>query len=79
MHWGSSYRDVIDTMKKIASLQPDHLLPSHGLPFPCTPDVTDNGTVYAEHMLDNNRHGPMLFTLRARPAAPDRKPRQISV
>ena len=79
VHWGSSYRDVIDTMKKIASLKPDHLLPSHGVPFPCTPEVPEKGTAYAEHMLENNRHGPMLLTLRARQAAPDRKPRQISL
>ncbi len=79
VHWGSSYPDVLDTMKKIASLKPDHLLPSHGVPFPCTPKVTDLGTAYAEHMLENNRHGPMLFTLRARQAAADRKSRMISV
>ena len=79
VHWGSSYRDVIDTMKKLASLKPDYLLPSHGVPFPWTPEVTENGTAYAEHMLENNRHGPMLFTLRAARAAADRKPRVISM
>ena len=79
VHWGSSYRDAIDTMKKIASLKPDHLLPSHGVPFPCSPEVTDNGTAYAEHMMENNRHGPMLLTLRAAQAAAGRKPRQIQV
>ncbi len=79
VHWGSSYRDAIDTMKKIASLKPDHLLPSHGLPFPCTPEVTEGGKAYAEHMLENNRHGPMLLTLRACQSAVDRDPRKISL
>jgi metallo-beta-lactamase class B len=65
VHWGSNYLDVIDTVKRIADLNPKYLLPTHTAPFPYDPSVTTNAQQGAREMLEGGRSGPIAYTQRA--------------
>jgi glyoxylase-like metal-dependent hydrolase (beta-lactamase superfamily II) len=78
VHWGSNYLDTIDTMQRLAELNPSHLLPTHGLPFPYTPEVSDYTEQAAKEMLESGKAGPMGHTQRAPLASVDRVPRRLT-
>ncbi len=76
-HWGSNYLDVIETMQRLAELNPKICLPTHGLPWPWDVSTSEGGIRRARTMLEECRAGGMEFTQRAPRSQPGRRPRVI--
>ncbi len=76
-HWGSNYLDIIDTMARIEGISPTHLLPTHGVPFPFDPSISEKARETSKHILDEKLAGVLAHTKRANLRDPDESPRQL--
>ena len=79
VHWGSNYLDVIDTMNRMAEVNPKKCLPSHGLPWPYDRSTSTGGIRRAKAMLEDLRAGPMAHTRRAPLAEKGRTARHLKI
>lgn len=79
VHWGTNYQDLIETMRRIADLNPEFLLPTHGIPFRFEKSITKKGEVAARDMLEGNRASAIKHTMRAPLSDSSRVPRKVVV
>ena len=78
VHWGSNYLDIIDTMRRIAEVNPAKCIPSHGLPWPYDKSTSEGGEKRARGLLEPfSSIGPIACTFRAPLAEKDRTLRHL--
>jgi glyoxylase-like metal-dependent hydrolase (beta-lactamase superfamily II) len=76
-HWGSNFLDMLDTLDRIDKIAPDHLLPTHGAPFPYDSSITQEARETSKLFLDHKLSGVLGQTRRAELRDPESATRTL--